>query len=124
MFDSTQSGNNNVAPFVLPIDLEAFRQSMKDQDLEDLVDELVVTFAKDAPVRLDALQTAIDSGDTDAIKSSAHAYKSAAVTMRAVRLASLLQETEIAAHEGDAGRPIDLLPQVKAEHEAVLMQLS
>ena len=124
MFDSTQPGTNNTVAGSPPVDLDGFRQDMKDQDLEDLVDELVETFVGDAPARMDALQTAVDSGDPETIRCSAHAYKSAATTMRASRLAGLLQETEAAAREGDPARPIELLPQVQTEHEAVLAQLS
>jgi HPt (histidine-containing phosphotransfer) domain-containing protein len=107
----------------LPIDMDAFRQDMKDQDLEDLIDDLIEAFVGDASSRFDALQAAVESVDANGILTAAHAYKSAAATMQAVRLADLLQQTETAAHDGDVTKAVELLPLLKTEHEAVLAQL-
>ena len=103
--------------------MDAFRQDMKEQDLEELTDELIEAFIGDASSRFDALQAAVESVDANSIRTAAHAYKSAAATMRAVRLADLLQQAETAAHDGDVAKAVGLLPLLKTEHEAVLAQL-
>jgi HPt (histidine-containing phosphotransfer) domain-containing protein len=107
-----------------PIDMDAFRRDMQEQDLEDLIDELIEAFVGDASSRFDALQAAVESADAEDIRSAAHAYKSAATTMQAHRLANLLQQTENAGHEGNVAKAVELLPALKSEHEAVLAQLT
>jgi len=116
----TENGGATEGP---AIDIAAFRQDMREQDLEELVDELVEAFVGDAPARFEAIATAILAAEADSIRTTAHAYKSAAATMQAVRLADLLQQTEAAARDGNVGRAAELLPQLKTEHEAVLAQL-
>jgi HPt (histidine-containing phosphotransfer) domain-containing protein len=123
MSEPTQTENSGRAPEGPAIDMAAFRQDMREQDLEELVDELVEAFVEDAPARFDAVTTAIQSAEADSIRTTAHAYKSAAATTRAFRLADLLQQTEAAARDGDVGRAAELLPQLKTEHEAALAQL-
>jgi len=123
MSEPTQTENGGGAPEGPAIDMAAFRQDMREQDLEELVDELVEAFVGDAPARFEAVATAIQSAEADSIRTTAHAYKSAAATMRAVRLADLLRQTEAAARDGDVGRAAELLPQLQTEHEAVLAQL-
>jgi len=123
MSEPEQTETGGGAPKDPAIDMEAFRLEMREQDLEELVDELVETFAADAPSRFDALEAAIQSAAADTIRTAAHAYKSAAATMRAVRLADLLQQTEAAARNGDVTRPAELLAKLRTEHEAVLAQL-
>lgn len=107
----------------LPISLEAFRTEMREQDLEELVDELIEAFLNDAPGRFDALQNAVESGSATDVRAAAHAYKSAAATMRADALAGLLCEAETAGREGDLARSADLLPEIRRMHEGVLTQL-
>lgn len=106
-----------------PIDIDAFRREMREQDLEDLVDELIETFLGDAPSRIEAFCTAVASAEATSIRSAAHAYKSAAGTMRATCLSKLLQQAEEAARDGDVTRPTELLDQIRQEHEAVLAHL-
>jgi len=106
-----------------PINMEAFRQEMRDQDLEELVDELIEAFLTDAPGRWDALEAAVESAEPEGVRAAAHAYKSAAATMRADGLAELLYRTEAAAREGDVAEPAVLLPDIRREHQAVLAQL-
>ena len=123
MPECAQPGDHGGAASEPPIDMDAFRQDMREQDLEELVDELIEAFVGDAPSRFEALQAAVESAEADNISSAAHAYKSAAATMRAVRLADLLQQTETAARDGDVAGPAKLLRQLKMEHEAVLAHL-
>lgn len=115
--------NGDSAANETPIDMDAFRQDMREQDLEELVDELIETFVGDAPSRFEALQAAVESAEAASIRTAAHAYKSAAATMQAVRLADLLQQTETAATDGDVAKAQELLPRLRSEHEALMEQL-
>ena len=106
-----------------PIDLADLRRETHEADLEDLVDELLDTFVQDAPRQLQSLETAIHAGDAVATRQAAHRYRSAACTIRAGRLATLLLHVEAAAQEGAVSIvPPDLMPRVRREHEAALAQ--
>lgn len=119
----SSSGARSMTEEELPISLEAFRAEMREQDLEELVDELIGAFLNDAPGRLEALQTAVESGSATDVSAAAHAYKSAAATMRADALAELLYQAESAGREGDVARSAELLPEIHRMHEGVLAQL-
>ena len=106
-----------------PIDLAELRREMHEAQIEGLVDELLATFVEDAPGQLEILDAAIQAADGNAVCMAAHCYRSAACTMRARRLATLLLELETAAHEGELSTvPPDLMPRVRCEHEATLAQ--
>jgi HPt (histidine-containing phosphotransfer) domain-containing protein len=72
---------------------------------------------------LDALTTAFQAADPRAIERAAHAFKSAAVTIGAHRLAVLLQAVEVSAKKGSAERAGAELEDLRAEVEAVLRYL-
>jgi CheY-like chemotaxis protein len=81
-----------------PIDLDGFRASMREADAEQAVDGILDTFLASAGDRVAALAAAVTAGNGDAIARAAHAFKSAAGSVGARRLAALLQELE------DSGR--------------------
>ena len=103
-----------------PIDVASLRGQLGEAGLEDLADELIKTYAGDAPFRMKALKEACEERDPAAIQAAAHPYKSASATVHAHRLSELLREIEMAGREGDAARAIALLPGALREHEAVL----
>lgn len=47
---------------------------MREVGLNDLADELVQTFADDAPARMEALEATNDAGDPGAIQRAAHPF--------------------------------------------------
>jgi HPt (histidine-containing phosphotransfer) domain-containing protein len=96
---------------------------MREADLEEIIEDLIAAFVEDAPGRFAAIETAVCSGDVEAIRATAHAYKSSAATMYACQLADLLQSTELAGKRGDADKARDLLPRVRDAHEATMDQL-
>ena len=106
-----------------PLDLAAFRAAMRDAGAEDAVDEILRTFAGGASQHLAAIAAALDSGDAEAIARVAHAFKSAAGTVGARTLASLLAEIEQAAREHALERAGDELPKLQRELAAVLEHL-
>jgi CheY-like chemotaxis protein len=106
-----------------PVDVAGFRESLRQAGVEESVGDILKTFVAAAPARLDALKKAFTATDPRAIERAAHAFKSAAVTIGAHRLAVLLQAVEVAAREGSAGRAGTELEELRAEVEAVLRYL-
>ncbi len=88
-----------------------------------MVGPLLKTFVEDCPGRFAALEKAVHEGDSKAIESAAHAFKSGSGTIRAIVLAERLALVEAAAHSGLLQSIAVLLDQVRDEHVAVLRQL-
>ena len=77
-------------------------------------------FVGDARFRLDSVKDAVASGDLALVASTAHAFKSAAGTVRADRLARLLHRLERAGRNeagDDAGA---IASEVELEYERVM----
>ena len=72
------------------------------------------------PQRLDALDAAARGADAEPLQRAAHAFKSAAGTIGAGRLAALLEDMERAARDGDVAGACDKLEQVRGEAQAAL----
>lgn len=107
----------------VPVDLDEFRRSMREAGVEDAVGTLLDTFLQDAPQRMKALTQATDAADTAAIEASAHAFKSAARTIMARRLADLLQQLEDAGENDDVEQARSLMDEVQATYTAVIEYL-
>jgi len=105
---------------VPPVDLEGFRAAMREVGVESVVDAAVSLFVNDAPGRMDAVRTAIASAVAARIDTAAHAFKSGAGSIRAVRLAELLGEIESRAEAGDVETARALAPKLEAEYDAVM----
>ncbi|OLD58400.1 MAG: hypothetical protein AUF60_09930 [Gemmatimonadetes bacterium 13_1_20CM_69_28] len=103
-----------------PVDLAAFRSTMREAGAEEAVDGILATFAATLPQRLEALAEATRGSEADAIQRAAHAFKSAAATIGARRLAQLLEEMETSARSGDVARARGGLPDVSSEAQTVL----
>ena len=73
---------------------------------EALFSDVIQLFLEDCPVRLAVIKAAIDAGDTDALRMSAHALKGAAGNMSAKRLFESAETLERLGAEGriDAAR--------------------
>jgi HPt (histidine-containing phosphotransfer) domain-containing protein len=85
-----------------------------------VVDAAVALFVRDAPDRMDAVRTAIAAADAGRIDTAAHAFKSGAGSIRAVRLAALLGEIEARAEAADIETARALAPKLEAEYDAVM----
>jgi two-component system sensor histidine kinase/response regulator len=102
-----------------PVDLDAFRREMRDAGVEEAVDAILDTFVQSAGERITALSAALAAGGAPDIQRAAHAFKSAAGTIGAKRLAELLQGLEAAAEAGDVAQARTLGDQFAAESAAV-----
>ena len=106
-----------------PVDLEAFRDTMREAGAEAAVDGIVALFGAGARERLAAVRAALGTGDAGAIAKAAHAFRSAAGTVGAQRLAALLQEVEGAARDGAVERARGYLPRLTGEVQTILQYL-
>jgi len=102
-----------------PIDLERFRRTMREAGVEDAVDAMLQVFVEDAPKRMEAVASAVASEDAQAIKLTAHAFKSAAGTVEARRLFELLKQLEAAGREQRLADARPLYERIRQEYEAV-----
>ncbi|MGE0160557.1 MAG: Hpt domain-containing protein [Gemmatimonadales bacterium] len=103
-----------------PVDLDDFRSAMRAAGIEEIIEPMLDLFVTEAAKGMDQLAAAMSDGDLDALGRAAHSLKSSAGNVRANALASLLQELETAAAEGDRATATRLLGEVQAEHAAAV----
>jgi CheY-like chemotaxis protein len=111
-------------PSSTPVDLEAFRTTMREADAEDAVNAILETFVTALPGYLDTLATAVAAKDAGGIRRAAHAFKSAAGSIRANGLAGALQEMEQSAHAGAVEDACTQFESVRNKAEAVMGYLA
>ena len=106
-----------------PVDLDSFRETMREAGAEEAVESMLELFLDDAPGRMEALQSAAGSGEAEAISKAAHAYKSATATIGAADLAATLSAIEISAREDDVEGAVNRIDLAREQHAAVLEYL-
>ena len=104
----------------VPVDLEAFRSTLREAGAEEAVDSILDTFARQAPERMAALVAALASRVAPDVARAAHALRGAAGTIGARGLAGLLERMETAGREGDVDRARDDLQGAESELAAVV----
>ncbi len=93
----TQRGQEaEQGPLIDEATIEALRE-LGGEDDPGLLIELIELFVDDATVRMDELCRAFDAGDLDAVRSCAHALKSASANVSALTLSTLCKEIESSA---------------------------
>jgi CheY-like chemotaxis protein len=106
------------------VDLEGFRQELRDAGAESAFGAVLSVFVGDAPTRLSVIIDAVASHDMERIARAAHAYKSSAGTIRAMELAGLLQQMEAGAKESaDIAKIFELRDKIMTSHDAVMARL-
>ena len=108
---------------VSPVDLEGFRSALREGGVEEVLEDIITEFLKDAPGRMAAVEEAAANEDVNGIERAAHAFKSAAGTIRATSLAEALRQTEAAGHSGNATVPIELLERLRSAYVATISYL-
>jgi PAS domain S-box-containing protein len=103
-----------------PVDVEGFRNLMREAGVEDSVAATFGAFARDAPGHLTAVEHAVAARDAVEVEHAAHAFKLAASTIRAVHLAALLRDVETLGRVGDVDGAVGVLDEVQHEHERVM----
>jgi CheY-like chemotaxis protein len=112
-----------VPPTDLPADLDGFRRDMVEAGAGAAVPAILATFTASAQGRLAALGRAAAAGDAAAAAAAAHALRSAAATIRAERLAALLEDVERAGRAGESARVTELWEAVERESDRLLTYL-
>jgi HPt (histidine-containing phosphotransfer) domain-containing protein len=85
-----------------------------------MLDKIFGLFQAHAPTRVAALKDAVAAGDLPWVASEAHALKSPALNIGALRLAALCGEIEAGARSGDAGGlTVQAIERLEAEMGAV-----
>ena len=102
------------------IDLEEFREAMRESGIEEIVMPMLTLFAQEAPKGLDALKAALEQRDLDAASRAAHSLKSSSANILAKELADLLQQLEIAARGGDETLSRSLFDRVNVAYRAAM----
>jgi CheY-like chemotaxis protein len=125
---AVQSGVGAAEPLVAapsaPVDVGWFRTMMRQAGAEDAVDSILRTFLADAPHRCARVLAAMERGRADEIRSTAHAFKSAAGAIGARELAAILLAIEVAARDGDVDEARTHCPRVVVETDKVLRHLT
>lgn len=115
----TDQNNNNA----LPVNVDAFREAMREVGIEEAVDSTLATFCNDMPSRMCVLSDALEVDDVASIASAAHAMKSAAGAIHAEALAATMNSLEHAANEGDVSTAKDLALEAGTEFSKVMTYL-
>ena len=105
------------------MDLPRFLADLTEAGVEEMVGDLLATFAEDAPMRLAALEEAARDLNPKAVERAAHAFKSGAGTIRATFLADMLAEIEAAGRTGQLEKLGDLIEPMRNEYLAVMLEL-
>ena len=105
------------------VDVDGFREMMRDAGIEFIVDQTIDTYLKEAPGRMTGLLEALDQGDARAIATHAHALKGSSGSLQALRIAHLFGEMEAAGKAGDIGAATALRGPVEREWALVQAQL-
>ena len=105
-----------------PVDLEGFRNTLREAGAEQALYSIIDTFVRQAPDRLAALAGAVASGTGVQIAQAAHAYRGAAATIGARELAERLERVETTGRAGDIAEARDAFERVSpiAHHNADL----
>ncbi len=106
-----------------PVDLDGFREAMREAGIESVVESAVRIFLEETPARMADLRSAVEAGDGEAVEQVAHALKSGARNLRAVRFGELLERMEDLGRGGDVSAAAALLPEVEEACERVMEYL-
>ena len=102
------------------IDMRVFRdlRQLQRDGNPDLIQRVVLTFRKDAPLRVGELRAAIRAADAAGVHRAAHTLRSASASVGAVNLSTLCGELEARAREGSlegAGTAANTIDRVLSE---------
>jgi two-component system sensor histidine kinase/response regulator len=89
----------------------------------ELLDQLLTIFAHDAPVRMDAIRRAIDSGDAPEVMREAHTLKGSLRLFGAMTAASVAQELEALGRGGDMNGACDMAATLDRQLEQILQSV-
>jgi len=98
---------------------------MQTEGEPDLLVELAEMFDEDASTRLRALREALERGDAESLKQTAHALKGSAANLGARRMAHMAARIEELAGGSESLKGMtDLLEELQSEFKGVRAELS
>jgi signal transduction histidine kinase/DNA-binding response OmpR family regulator/HPt (histidine-containing phosphotransfer) domain-containing protein len=103
-----------------PVDLEGFRNTLREAGAESALYSILDTFLRQGPDRLASLAAAVASGTGAEIMKAAHVFRGAAATIGARDLAELLQRVETSARAGEIDDAREAFELVSPAGHAVL----
>ncbi len=103
-----------------PVLLDEFRATMREAGIESVADVAVEAYLSETPLRMAALEAAVEAGDMKAVEREAHGIKSGSGNLRADYFAELLEEMEVAGREGRETDAEAALPKMKEVFGQVL----
>ena len=105
--------------------LDALRE-MQGEEVRLLLAELAEIFEEDASTRLRALREALERGDAESLKQTAHALKGSAANLGARRMAHMAARIEeLTAGGSESLKEVaDLVEELQREFEGVRAELS
>lgn len=102
-----------------PVDLEAFRQTLEEGGIAEMLPILLDAFLQDLPARSSEVARTLDQGSPQEVARAAHALKSAAGTIHAEGLHELLARLENAAKDSVIVQMGEIGREVKGEMQRV-----
>jgi HPt (histidine-containing phosphotransfer) domain-containing protein len=117
------SGATDTDPAVDEAVLDKLR-ALRAPDGRSPLQLVVERFLESTPPYLATLRGAAETGDGEAVRRASHTLKSSTAMVGALRLSSLLRETEALARSGDVEKAGEKVEAIMAEYERVESHLS
>ncbi|MEA5510569.1 response regulator [Crocosphaera sp. UHCC 0190] len=86
---------------------------------KDVINDLIMSYLEDGPLRLSAITTAIAQEDVQAVRQAAHGFRSASANVGAMNLSCMCQEIETIARQGTLLGATEKIPMLKIEYDRV-----
>ncbi len=102
-----------------PVALDEFFEMMHEAGVDERASEALAVYLRDTPTRMQLLEKAIRAADAEQVEAIAHSLKSASGSIRALPVAELLAQLELAGKSGNLDRGADLMAAVREEYAAV-----
>jgi HPt (histidine-containing phosphotransfer) domain-containing protein len=102
------SSDQHIYQHIDPSVLDGIRAQLPGRP--ELIGRIVASFLQSSPMLLDNIRMAVQSGDAEAVRISAHTMKSSNAQVGATRLAEICQELEslaTAKHLAGTNQPVD-----------------
>jgi two-component system, sensor histidine kinase and response regulator len=90
---------------------------------DDLLGELIILFAQEAPPRIAALRDALQQGDAKRVMQVAHSLKGSSANLGATRMAALCNELEQQGRAGNLDGGLQLHAELANEYPRVMLAL-
>jgi HPt (histidine-containing phosphotransfer) domain-containing protein len=109
-----------------PIDAETLGrlEELEAMGARGLVSRVLTAYLQEAPVLMERIEQAVESGDPKAMLQAAHALRSSSTNVGALALAERCGAAEATGRSGELGGAASPAPSLRAEFEAVRRALA